>query len=208
MRPVGRVFFARPPQLVAPELIGAALVMRDAGGGLAAGLIVEVEAYLAEGDEAAHGHRGRTDATAPLFMQPGTIYVHPMRQRCGIDLVTEAEGRAGSVLVRALEPIAGLEVMAARRGTGELLALASGPAKLTEALGITRALSGRDILDEAVPLKLLLPAAPLPAAAIVVGRRVGITRSVDLELRYALAGSRFVSAPRPVAASTAVGRAP
>lgn len=197
MRQVDRAFLDRPPEIVAPELLGAALVMREPDGTITAGIIVEVEAYLADGDEAAHGRRGHTALTAPLFMQAGTIYVHPMRQRCGLDLVTEAKGRASSVLIRALEPLVGLDIMSARRGTRDPLALASGPAKLCEALGITRRLSGSDLLDANVPLDLLLPQRLPAAAAIAVGRRIGITRSADLALRFTLAGSRYVSTPRP-----------
>lgn len=206
MRPATRAFLERPPECVARELIGAALVMQVAGSAPVAGLIVEAEAYLAGGDEAAHGRRGLTPVTRPICMRAGTIYVHPMRQRCGLDLVTEGEGRASSVLIRALEPLVGLNVMALRRGTSEAHALASGPGKLCEALGITRALSGADLFDPAMPLKLLLPLEPPPA--IVAGPRIGITRSTALPLRFALAGSRFVSRRRPPApASTEPGPA-
>ena len=180
-----RSFFARSVHDVAPEVVGATLLVDGVGG-----RIVEVEAY-AEGDPASHAFRGATARNASMFGPPGHAYVY---RSYGIhwclNFVCE---EASAVLIRALEPTHGLEVMAARRGTDEQRLLAAGPGRLTQALGITREHDG---------LPLDRPPFELYAAdqvAIEVGPRIGITKAVELPWRYVEAGSRFVSRPiRPV----------
>ena len=178
-----REFFARSVHEVAPELIGATLLADGVGG-----TIVEVEAYDQD-DPASHGFRGRTLRTASMFGPPGHAYVY---RSYGIhwclNLVCAEEGRAEAALVRALEPTSGLDAMSERRGLDAVRALCSGPGKLCQALGITRALDGRP-LDEP-PFELLAREAEPPLA---VGRRIGITRAVDQPWRYGLAGSPFLS---------------
>ena len=178
-----REFFARSVHEVAPELIGATLLADGVGG-----TIVEVEAYDQD-DPASHGFRGRTLRTASMFGPPGHAYVY---RSYGIhwclNLVCAEEGRAEAALVRALEPTSGLDAMRERRGLAVPRALCSGPGKLCQALGITRALDGRP-LDEP-PFELLAREAEPPLA---VGRRIGITRAVDQPWRYGLAGSPFLS---------------
>jgi DNA-3-methyladenine glycosylase len=170
---------------VAPELIGAVLLVDGVGG-----MIVEVEAYD-EDDPAAHGYRGRTERNASMFGPPGHAYVY---RSYGIhwclNLVCAPAGRAEAALVRALEPTAGLEAMRARRGVAEPRLLCSGPGRLCQALGITREHDGL-ALDEP-PFELR--AAPGPIE-VVAGVRIGITRATDVPWRYALAGSRYVSKP-------------
>lgn len=176
----------RSPHEVAPELIGAELLVDGVGG-----TIVEVEAYDHE-DPAAHGFRNRrTERNAAVFLPGGHAYVY---RSYGIhwclNIVCGEEGVADAVLVRALEPTHGVEEMVARRGVAELRLLCSGPGRLAQALGVTRAHDGL-ALDR--PPFELRPRTAL--VELVTGPRIGITKAVDLPWRYGLAGSRFVSRP-------------
>lgn len=178
-----RDFFARPVHEVAPELIGATLLLDGVGG-----KIVEVEAYDQD-DPASHSFRGRTARTASMFGPAGHAYVY---RSYGIhwclNLVCGVEGRAEAALVRALEPTHGLEAMRERRGLEAPRALCSGPGKLCQALGITRVHDGLS-LDEP-PFELLARESDPPLA---VGPRIGITRAVEQPWRYGHAGSPFLS---------------
>jgi DNA-3-methyladenine glycosylase len=178
-------FFARSVHDVAPELIGATLLVDGVGG-----RIVEVEAYDQE-DPASHGFGGRTARNAAMFGPPGHTYVY---RSYGIhwclNLVCEEPGVASAVLVRALEPTHGVDDMRARRGVDEPHLLCSGPGRLCQALGIAREHDGLPL--DRPPFELREPDDQVEVAA---GRRVGITRAAELPWRYALAGSRFVSRP-------------
>jgi DNA-3-methyladenine glycosylase len=169
---------------VAPELIGAQLLVNGVGG-----TIVELEAYDHQ-DPAAHGFGNRrTQRNASMFLPGGHAYVY---RSYGIhwclNFVCGDEGEASAVLIRALEPTHGLDLMRERRGLDEARLLCSGPGRLCQALGVTRELDG---------LALDLPPFQLTARtaepAIVRGPRIGITKAVDRPWRYGLAGSRFVS---------------
>jgi DNA-3-methyladenine glycosylase len=178
-----RDFFARSVHEVAPELIGATLLVGGVGG-----TIVEVEAYDQD-DPASHSFRGRTARTASMFGPPGHAYVYRSYgiHWC-INLVCAEDGRAEAALVRALEPTRGLDAMRERRGLTAPRALCSGPGKLCQALGISRVHDGL-ALDEP-PFELL---AADEAPPLAVGQRVGITRAVEHPWRYGLAGSPFLS---------------
>ena len=174
----------RSPHEVAPELIGAELYVDGVGG-----RIVELEAYDHE-DPAGHGYRNRrTPRNAAMFLPGGHAYVY---RSYGIhwclNLVCEQEGVAAAVLLRALEPLAGLELMRERRGVEDVRLLCSGPGRLCQALGVTRAEDGLPL--DRPPFELR---ARSGEPAIVRGPRIGITKAVDLPWRYGLAGSRFVS---------------
>jgi DNA-3-methyladenine glycosylase len=180
-----REFFARSVHEVAPELVGAALLVDGVGG-----TIVEVEAYDHE-DPAAHGYRGRTPRNASMFGPPGRAYVY---RSYGIhwclNFVCEEEGVASAVLIRALEPERGLEEMRARRGMDGVRLLCAGPGRLCQALGVTRDHDGLP-LDEP-PFELV---ARREEPEIVAGPRIGITQAADRPWRYCLAGSRYLSRP-------------
>jgi DNA-3-methyladenine glycosylase len=178
-----REFFARTVHEVAPELIGATLLVEGVGG-----TIVEVEAYDQD-DPASHGFRDLTARTASMFGPPGHAYVYrSYGVHWCLNLVCAEEGRSEAALVRALEPTHGLEAMRERRGLEAAGALCSGPGKLCQALGITRVLDGLP-LDEP-PFELLARESEAPLA---VGPRIGITRAVEQPWRYGLAGSPFLS---------------
>jgi DNA-3-methyladenine glycosylase len=182
-----RDFFARSVHEVAPDLIGATLLVDGVGG-----RIVEVEAYDQE-DPASHAYRGRTARNAAMFGLPGHAYVYrSYGVHWCLNLVCGAEGVPEAVLVRALEPTSGLDVQESRRRVKDVRALCSGPGKLCQALGITREHDGL-ALD--LPPFELEPRAGIPE--IVTGPRIGITRGTELNWRYMSAGSRFLSRPAP-----------
>jgi DNA-3-methyladenine glycosylase len=178
-------FFARSVHNVAPDLIGVTLLVDGVGGP-----IVEVEAYDHE-DPAAHGYGGRTERNASMFGPPGHAYVYrSYGVHWCLNFVCEQEGSASAVLIRALEPRHGLDVMRARRGLDDPRLLCAGPGRLCQALGVTREHDGLP-LDR--PPFQLVPREEGPA--IVVGPRVGITRAADRPWRFGLAGSPFLSRP-------------
>ncbi len=187
MQPLGRSSFARSVHEVAPELLGATLLVDGVGG-----TIVEVEAYDPS-DPSSHGYRGRTQRNSSMFGPPGHAYVYrSYGLHWCLNLVCEDEGIPSAVLVRALEPTAGLEVMRTRRRVDDPRLLCAGPGRLCEALAITRAHDGLP-LDERPFLLLGRAAEP----EIVAARRVGISRATDLLWRYGIAGSPFLSRPLP-----------
>jgi len=182
-KPLKRSFFARNVLEVAPDLIGATLLVDGVGG-----IIVEVEAYH-QSEPAAHSFNGPTPRNLVMFGPPGFSYVY---RSYGIhwcvNLVCEKEGSASAVLIRALEPTHGIAAMRRRRGLHDERSLCSGPGKLCEALGITIAHS--ELALDASPFALH---ARVGKPEIVTGLRIGITKAVDLPWRYGLQGSRFVS---------------
>ena len=145
LRPLRRrTWFARPPEQVAQELLGMLLIRADSTC-VCAGRIVETEAYLAANDPACHAARGPTRKNASMFGPAGHAYVYAIHSRWCMNVVTEREGSGSAVLVRAIEPLTGIERMAERRGIGDPLLLTRGPARLCEALGIDRELDGWDL---------------------------------------------------------------
>ena len=182
-RPLKRTFFARSVHEIAPDLIGATLLVDGVGG-----IIVEVEAYH-HTDPAAHSFRGPTPRNLVMFGPPGFAYVY---RSYGIhwcaNFVCEKEGSASAVLIRALQPTHGIPAMRRRRGLHDERALCSGPGKLTEALGITDVHDGLPL--DAPPIALHARAAK---PEIVAGVRIGITKAGELPWRYGLKGSKFVS---------------
>ena len=184
-RRLRKSFFARSVHDVAPELIGATFLFGSAGG-----VIVEIEAYH-HTEPAAHSFGGATARNAVMFGPPGYAYVYrSYGLHWCVNFVCEAKGSAAAVLIRAVEPTAGLSLMRRRRGLEDQRALCSGPGRLTEAMGITHACNGL-ALDEA-PFVL---ASRAEEPEIVTGPRIGITKAADLPWRYGLRGSRFLSKP-------------
>jgi DNA-3-methyladenine glycosylase len=178
---------ARSVHEAARELIGCTFLVDGVGG-----VLVETEAYAPD-DPASHAFPGPTRRNATMFGAPGHLYVY---RAYGIhwcaNIVCGPPGTGSAVLLRALEPTAGIEQMRARRGVDDPSLLCAGPGRLTEALGIT---DRHDGLSLAEPPFELIPAET--SVDLVAAPRVGITRAADLPWRYSLAGSTFVSRPRP-----------
>src|SRR4051794_37807743 len=186
-KPLKRAFFDRSVHKVAPELIGATLLVNGIGGG-----IVEVEAYH-HTDPAAHSFNGPTPRNRVMFGPAGFSYVY---RSYGIhwcvNFVCEGVGSASAVLIRALEPTHGLAAMRRRRGLPDARALCSGPGKLCQALGITIAHS--ELPLDKPPIALFARTQKLE---VVAGIRIGITKAVELPWRYGLKGSKYLSKPFP-----------
>jgi DNA-3-methyladenine glycosylase len=184
-KPLKRAFFGRSVHEVAPDLIGATLLVDGVGG-----IIVEVEAYH-HTEPAAHSYRGPTPRKAVMFGPPGFAYVY---RSYGIhwcvNFVCEKDGSASAVLIRALQPTHGMATMRRRRRLHDERSLCSGPGKLTEALGITHKHNGLPL--DAPPIALFARASK---PDIVAGVRIGLTKAVELPWRYGLKGSRFLSKP-------------
>ena len=184
-RKLSREFFGRSVHEVAPELIGTMLLVAGVGG-----RVVEVEAYD-HTDPAAHSFRGPTARNAVMFGPPGFAYVYlSYGIHWCLNFVCQPKGSAGAVLIRALEPTAGIGLMRRRRRTAEERLLCSGPGRLCEALGVTDKQNGL-ALDHP-PFAVF---GRTEAAEVVAGPRIGITKAVEQPWRYGLKGSRFLSKP-------------
>jgi DNA-3-methyladenine glycosylase len=188
-------FYARSVHEVARDLVGCTLAVNGA-----AGVIVETEAYDAT-DPACHAYIGRTARNEVLFGPPGRAYVYlSYGIHSLLNAVAEPEGEAAAVLIRALEPTEGIELMRERRGIDDVSQLCSGPGKLTQALGIGLDLNGADL--DAPPFEVS-PPDDGQRAEVVTSTRIGITKAAELPWRYCAAGSRFVSRPWPRAQTKA-----
>jgi DNA-3-methyladenine glycosylase len=183
-------FYDRDTEQVARDLLGAVLRCTTADG-VASGRIVETEAYLGEHDLACHAAAGFTERTRWLYGEPGTAYVYFIYgMHWCFNAVTRGVGEPSAVLVRALEPLDGIELMRERRGSVRDRDLTNGPAKLCEALGITGAFNGHPLRKK--PLEILR-GEPIPDARVQVTARIGITKSADWPLRWLVADSPYVS---------------
>ncbi len=176
---------------LAQYLIGKVIV-HDAPQGRTSGRIVETEAYL-PGDAACHAFRGSTPRNRSLFRRYGHAYVYiSYGMHKMLNVAAEAEGVGAGVLLRAIEPLEGLDLMRARRGVAGLYDLARGPGRLAQAMGVTQSLDGLDLCGEG---PLWLARSERPPGEIAVSARIGITKEADRLLRFYLRGSRFVSGP-------------
>jgi DNA-3-methyladenine glycosylase len=182
---LGPAFFARSVHQVAPDLIGATLMVDGIGG-----RIVEVEAYH-HSDPAAHSYRGPTERNSVMFGSPGRVYVY---RSYGIhwcmNFVCEPEGSASAVLLRAIEPTEGIAKMRRRRGLKDERLLCAGPGRVCEALGVTIVHNGLRI--DRAPFAIYARDRNLEVAA---GVRIGITKAAELPWRYGEADSKFLSRP-------------
>jgi DNA-3-methyladenine glycosylase len=192
MKALARSFYERDTVQVSRDLLGKVVVHGAAAGPVVAGIIVETEAYLGGDDLASHSAIGITNRTRVIFGPPGHAYVYLSygMHEC-LNLVAEPDGKAGCVLIRALEPTIGLDVMRTRRPLARRdRDLTSGPGKLTRALAITRAQNGVDVTRG--DLIVCAPKVIVPFE-IEVSERIGITKCADLPLRFTIKGNRFVS---------------
>ena len=194
-RALPRTFYDRPTELVARDLLGVVLECTTPDG-TASGRIVEVEAYLGPDDPACHAVAGRTQRTWHLHGPPGVAYVYFIYgvHWC-FNAVTREEGHGSAVLVRALEPLTGVDLMCRRRGPVRRdVDLTNGPGKLCAALGIDGALDG--VRLDRRPLRILA-ADRVSDSDVLVTPRIGITRAADWPLRWVIRGNPYVSTARP-----------
>jgi DNA-3-methyladenine glycosylase len=190
-RPLGRRFFNRPTIELAKALLGKRLAF----GGLC-GKIVETEAYLYKNDPGCHAARGPTPRNAPMFGPAGRTYVYLIygMYHC-LNIVSGKEGEGEAVLIRALEPIEGIELMQKRRKTKKIENLCNGPGKLTQAFGITKKQNDMSLTDCADNSLQVLDGEKIQETEIVTAARIGLAKGQgdDLMLRFYIDGNRFVS---------------
>jgi DNA-3-methyladenine glycosylase len=193
-RALPRAFFARGPRALARALLGRVLVHDDPRAGRLAGRIVETEAYGGADDPASHAYRGRTARNAVMFGPPGHLYVYFTygMHHC-VNVVCAPPDRAAAVLVRALAPVTGLEVMAGRRGTTDPTRLARGPGSLARALGLDRRHDGADLTSG--PLWIADLPARREGRRVARGPRIGIRHAAERPWRYWLEGHPCASRP-------------
>jgi DNA-3-methyladenine glycosylase len=194
--PLARDFYNRDAVTVARDLLGK-LILRETDEGLAGGRIVEVEAYLGGEDPASHSYRGKNNRNAVMFGPPGFLYVYSIHSRWCMNAVTEEEHKPTAVLIRAAEPLWGIDLMQRRRGKErKLTELTTGPARLCESLAVDRRLNGWDLT---LGRDIWLAADPDPPPAIpdvLTTVRIGVTSAKDELLRFCYAENPFVSGPR------------
>ena len=187
---LGPDFFERSVHDVARDLIGCTLLHGGCGG-----VIVETESYERD-DPACHAYVGRTARTEILFGPPGRAYVYlSYGIHSLLNAVAEPDGEAAAVLIRALEPTAGISAMRRRRGREPIEELCSGPGKLTEALGVTLSENGASL--SSAPFAVLAREPEWSGVEVVAGQRIGISKAIDRPWRFCVAGSPFVSRPWP-----------
>lgn len=186
-----KTFLSRPAEQVAPDLIGC-LLEREIDGKIIQVRIVETEAYD-ESDAASHSYKGKTPRTESMFGGPGHLYVYftyGMHYCCNV--VTDAKGKGSAVLIRAVEPVSGKELMEELRGRNGL-EVSNGPAKLCQALGIDKRLDGHDLTK--LPLKLIIKPRD-DSTEVIQTKRIGIAQAKDVPWRFYMSGNDYVSRTR------------
>ncbi|HET7152674.1 MAG TPA: DNA-3-methyladenine glycosylase [Candidatus Kapabacteria bacterium] len=189
-----RKFYERDTLIVVRELLGKILVRKYKGKTLS-GRIVEVEAYRGLHDAASHTHKGKTKRNEVMFASGGHLYVYfTYGMHFCANVVTEGEGIGHACLIRALEPIEGIETMKKLRGIDNPIELTNGPAKLCEALGIGRAENGTDLLGDEI---FLLDAPKIASSCIGKTARIGITRATEFPYRFFIKRNPYISKGKP-----------
>jgi DNA-3-methyladenine glycosylase len=190
-RPLRRAFYERNTVCVAKDLLGKVLV-RKFGATSLEGVIVETEAYRGYDDAASHAYRGPTRRNQVMFGEPGHAYVYfTYGMHYCLNVTTEPAGQAGAVLIRAVQPIKGIDKMKKRRGTEHVKDLSNGPAKLTQAFDVTKALNGHD-LTLGRKLYITEPARP-GLFSISAGTRIGVRAGAEKLWRFSIRRNPFVS---------------
>jgi DNA-3-methyladenine glycosylase len=193
MRRLSPAFYERHAREVAPELVGKLLVRRLENT-LLRGRIVEVEAYVGEADPGSHTFRGKTRRNSVMFGPPGRLYVYfTYGMHWCMNVVTDPDNVAGAVLLRAVEPLSGVEQMTQLRGLSEIRRLCNGPANLCKSFGITGDQNGLDLQGQ----HLWIEDSGAPSPQLRVTTRVGLREGAEMPLRFVADGSSFVSPGRP-----------
>ncbi len=186
-----KAFFLNATEDVAMKLLGKIIVKIDESGETIAGKVVETEAYLHDTDKASHSYKGMTERNKPMFEQGGILYVYKSYgiHHC-INVVTEEKGKGAAVLIRAVEPVSGIGIMQNRRGVDDIRRLCKGPGNTAKAFGFTLNDNYRSVTSE----KLYFVANEnIPEKHIIITKRIGISQSKDLLLRFYVKNSNFIS---------------
>ncbi len=186
-----RTFYDRSTLQVARDLLGK-LLMRRSDGRWIGGMIIETEAYLASDDLASHSARGQTPSNASMFGKPGTLYVYPIHAKYCLNAVTERQGDGCAVLIRAIEPIWGIEQMQQSRGLDEHRRLTSGPAMLCQALGVDRDDDGVDLVRGS-DIDIRDAQVDFEDEQVVTTTRIGLSKAADLPYRFYIRDNVYVS---------------
>jgi DNA-3-methyladenine glycosylase len=189
-RVLARNFYERDPALVARGLLGKMLVRR-LNSQILCGKIVETEAYYGENDPASKAYKGRKMFNELMFMDVGKAFIYMVHGNWLLNIVAHSKGEVGAILLRAIEPLQGVEIMMKNRGVRDLSALTSGPGKLTKALAITKKLNGLDVTKE--DSELTVAEANLESFEVVSSHRIGVKFDLPQELRFCIKGNKFVS---------------
>ena len=189
-RVLERKFYERDPALVAKDLLGKIFV-RKANSTILSGKIVETEAYYGAGDPASRANRGRMKFNELMFAEPGRTFIYMVHGNWLLNMVAHLREEVGAVLIRAIEPVQGVEVMMSKRPVEDFRNLTNGPGKLTKALAITKELNGVDVTNRKSQLKVTEGKGE--NLEIVSSHRIGVRRDLPQELRFFIKGNRFVS---------------
>lgn len=185
-----RAFYTHNPKWVAKNLLGKILIHKTPEG-IVKGRIVETEAYYGEGDPASHAHKGKTKRTKIMWGKPGIAYVYfTYGMHYLFNVIADKEGKAGAVLIRAVEPLEGIKLMKKRRKVDKIKDLTSGPAKLTQAFGITGKDNGVDLTSGFLTIT---EEEKEEKDKIISTGRIGIKNGQEIKLRFYLANNKFVS---------------
>jgi len=190
LRILQRSFYERDPALAARDLLGKVLVRRI-GSEVLSGRIVETEAYYGGGDPASRAYRGKKNFNRVMFEAPGRAFIYMVHTWWLLNIVAHREGEVGAVLIRALEPLGGVELMRRNRGRSDIRDLTTGPGKLTRALAVTKELNGVDVTREDSPLTVA--EGPREDFEIGASHRIGVKVDLPQNLRFFIKGNRFVS---------------
>lgn len=188
-------FYVRDPKVVAIELLGKILV-RILNGSYLKGIIVETEAYYGEGDPASRARGGMKRYNMPMWGEPGRAFVYMVHGNWLLNVVAHEPGGVGAVLIRALEPLEGIGMMAANRGTSDIRALTSGPGKLTRALRIDGSMNHLDLTSTESPL-FIINGKRIDSSEVGRSHRIGVSMDLSEELRFFIRGNKFVSRRNP-----------
>jgi len=190
MKVLPREFYERDPAEVACGLLGKVLVRR-LGSQILSGKIVETEAYYGEEDPASKAYRGRKKFNEPMFLDAGKTFVYMVHGNWLLNIVAHPRGGVGAVLIRAIEPLAGIASMMRNRGVNSLERLTNGPGRLSKALAITKELNGIDVTDENSVLKIV--EGEPEEFEVASTHRIGVRRDLPRKLRFYVVGNRYVS---------------
>ncbi|MEM1566850.1 MAG: DNA-3-methyladenine glycosylase [Candidatus Bathyarchaeia archaeon] len=190
MKTLPRSFYERDPATVAKELLGKVLVRRLANQVLS-GKIVETEAYYGKDDPASKAYKGRKTFNEPMFREAGRTFIYMVHGKWLLNIVAHPKGEVGAVLIRALEPIQGVEIMKKNRKTSNVKELANGPGKLTKALAITKELNGVDVTDK--ESALIITEGGKEGFDVCASHRIGVKADLPQDLRFYIKGNLFVS---------------